>query len=408
MLKKMRRRFIAAAMAAFAAVILTLLCVINLWNRSDIVRQQDETLQRIADMETNTLRPQQKDLLPLPGGDRYSLEVQYMLRFFSVACTGDGHIYSVNQDFIASISRQDAERYTAAVLAKGHQRGYYNGYRYLKTTYGDGGYRLVFLNAEREIQSMNDLLMLTIGIAFGCLLVVFLLVLLFSRHAIAPYQKNLEAQKQFITNASHELKTPLTAIATSADVLEMELTDNEWVQNIQRQSAKLSRLISDLVTLSRLNEENPFPDKAQFSLSDVVWEAAEPFASLSRARGKLYSQQIGDDITASGDRHAVQQMVSILLDNAVKYCSEGGDISLLLTRQGNRSLLEISNSCQLPAGTDISRLFDRFYRADASRSGKISGSGIGLAIARATVEAHGGSIQVQQNGNRITFRVRLP
>lgn len=407
MLKKMRKRFIAAAMAAFAAVILTLLCVINLWNRSDITRQQDETLQRIANMEANTFRPQQTDLPPLPGGERYSQEVQYMLRFFSVTCTGDGHIRSVNQDFIASISRQDAELYTAAVLAKGHQRGYYNGYRYLKTGFGDG-YRLVFLNAERELQSMNDLLMLTIGIAFGCLLLVFLLVVLFSRHAIAPYQRNLETQKQFITNAGHELKTPLTAIATSADVLAMEQDNNEWVQNIQRQSARLSRLISDLVTLSRLNEENPFPDKTQFSLSDVVWEAAEPFPSLSRARGKTYSQQIADDITVSGDRQAVQQMVSILLDNAVKYCSEGGDISLLLTRQGNRSLLEISNSCTLPEGTDISRLFDRFYRADPSRSAKISGSGIGLAIARATVEAHGGSIQVQQSGNRITFRVRLP
>lgn len=406
MLKKMRRRFIGAAMAAFAAVILTLLCIINLWNRSTVTRQLDDTLQRLSEMELSALRPQQKDLPPLMGGDRFSPEVQYMLRFFSVTCGSDGRIRSINQDFIASISQQDAARYAAAVLAQGQEKGYYNGYRYLMTQFGDG-VRMVFLNAERELQSMRSLLILTAAIACGCLLVVFLLVLLFSSHAIAPYLKNLEAQKQFITNASHELKTPLTAITTSADVLAMEQGENEWVQNIQRQSARLSRLISDLVTLSRLNEENPFPEKTAFSLSDAVWEAAEPFASLSRAGGKQYIQQIADDITVSGDRRAVQQMVSILLDNAVKYCPPGGDITLLLFRHGGKAVLEVSNRCQLPEGTDISRLFERFYRADAARSGKISGSGIGLAIARATAEAHGGSIQVCQADSRITFRVRF-
>ena len=139
------------------------------------------------------------------------------------------------------------------------------------------GKTVIFLNSERELQAVRSLLLLTIAIACGCLLGVFALVLLFSRRAIVPYLRNLSVQKQFITNAGHELKTPLTAISTSADVLAMEYPGDEWAENIQAQSARLARLIEDLVTLSRLDEENSFPEKTEFSLSDAVWEITEPF-----------------------------------------------------------------------------------------------------------------------------------
>lgn len=407
MLKKMRWRFIGSAMAAFAAVVLSLLCVVNLWNYFSMTRQQDATLDRLLEVDSGAREaPEGKNMPPFSSMDRFSPEVPYMIRFFSVGLDGPGNVERFNQDYIASVSEEEAEGYAETVLARGKDRGYEGGYRYLVSQEGEKTTAL-FLNSERELQTMKTLLWITLAIAGGSLAVVFLLVVLFSRRAIAPYLKNMEAQKQFITNASHELKTPLTAIATSADVLAMEYVEDEWVQNIQSQAGKLSKLITNLVTLSRLDEENPFPTKGEFSLSEVLWELCEPFAPLAKAKGRHFTQEIDNDLNAVGDRTAIQQLFSILLDNALKYSPEGGKISLTARKNGKKAEVAVSNAVDTAENRDLGRLFDRFYRADESHSGAVSGTGIGLSIAKATVQAHGGKISVRQTGNIISFQVVL-
>ena len=382
MLKQMRWRFIGAAMAAFTAVVLTLLCFVNLWNYHSMTDQQDEALSHLLEVEDQqTPFPHEKDAPPFDDWAHFSPEVQYSLRFFSV-------------------------HYADAALAHQKAQGYESGYRYLVHT-TDQETVVLFLNSERELQRMHSLLWITLVIAGVCLVVVFALVVLLSRRAILPYLTNMEAQKQFITNASHELKTPLTAIATSADVLAMEHSDDEWVRNIQAQAARLAKLITNLVTLSRLDEENPFPARASFSLSDALWEISEPFVSLSQAKGKTYTQQIADGLTLVGDRTAIQQMVSILLDNALKYSPDGGRIALTARRSGKRTELTVSNTVDTDQPTDTDRLFDRFYRADESHSHAVSGTGIGLSIAKATVEAHGGKIFARQAAHQLVFHVVL-
>ena len=407
MLKKMRWRFIGAAMAAFTAVVLTLLCFVNLWNYHSVTNQQDEALTRLMEMEDQQLSFSPSHGTP-PFGDwaHFSPEVQYSLRFFSVHYDTSGTVLRVNQDYIASVSESDAEAYADAVLESGKAQGYESGYRYLVSTTEDKTV-VLFLNSEREIQTMRSLLWITLAIAAVCLVVVFGLVVLFSRRAITPYLKNMEAQKQFITNASHELKTPLTAIATSADVLAMEHDGDEWVHNIQMQTGRLSKLITNLVTLSRLDEEDPFPVRTEFSLSDALWEISEPFVSLAQAKGKTYTQDIADGLTVTGDRTAIQQMVSILLDNALKYSPDSGSISLTARRSGKRTEIAVSNTVEGTQFMDAARLFDRFYRADESHSNTVSGTGIGLSIAKATADAHGGKISAKQTGNTITFQVTL-
>lgn len=404
MLKKMRWRFIGAAMAAFFAVVLTLLCFVNIWNYQSVARQQDETLQLLLDvaywpteLSGGAMKP------PFDKMEKFSPEVPYMIRFFAVHYDLSGELRWMNQNYIASISQTQAERYAEHVCAQGRTRGYYNSYRYLvaKTQLGT---TVLFLNSEKELNTVRSLLWITLAIAVGCLAVVFVLVLLFSRRAIAPYMRNLAAQKQFITNASHELKTPLTAISTSADVLAMEHPEDEWVQSIQTQTARLSRLITNLVTLSRLDEENPFPVRAEFSLSDALWELTEPFAGLAQARGKRFTQEIADGLQFLGDRTAIQQMVSILLDNALKYSDEGGEIALRAGRSGKRIQIEVRNSLSDAPDGDASRLFERFYRAQNTRA---AGTGIGLSIAKATAERSGGSISAECRAGEITFRVRL-
>lgn len=407
MLKKMRWRFIGAAMAAFTAVVLTLLCFVNLWNYHSVTSQQDEALTRLIEIEDQQMPfSSRRGALPFDDWSHFSPEVQYSLRFFSVHYDTNGIVSRVNQDYIASISESDAETYADAVLESGKAHGYESGYRYLVSTTEDETV-VLFLNSEREIQTMRSLLWITLAIAAACLVVVFGLVVLFSQRAITPYLKNMEAQKQFITNASHELKTPLTAISTSADVLAMEHDGDEWVHNIQVQSGRLSKLITSLVALSRLDEENPFPVRTEFSLSDALWEISEPFGSLAQAKGKAYTQDIADGLTVTGDRTAIQQMFSILLDNALKYSPDGGSISLTTQRSGKRAEVTVSNTVDTAQSIDTTRLFDRFYRADESHSGAVSGTGIGLSIVKATVEAHGGTISVRQEGCVMMLTARL-
>jgi two-component system sensor histidine kinase CiaH len=407
MLKKMRWRFIGAAMAAFTAVVLTLLCFVNLWNYHSVTSQQDEALTRLMEIEDQQMPfSSRRGALPFDDWSHFSPEVQYSLRFFSVHYDTNGIVSRVNQDYIASISESDAETYADAVLESGKAHGYESGYRYLVSTTEDETV-VLFLNSEREIQTMRSLLWITLAIAAVCLAVVFGLVVLFSQRAITPYLKNMEAQKQFITNAGHELKTPLTAISTSADVLAMEHDGDEWVHNIQVQSGRLSKLITSLVALSRLDEENPFPVRTEFSLSDALWEISEPFGSLAQAKGKAYTQDIADGLTVTGDRTAIQQMFSILLDNALKYSPDGGSISLTTQRSGKRAEVTVSNTVDTAQSIDTTRLFDRFYRADESHSGAVSGTGIGLSIVKATVEAHGGTISVRQEGCVMMLTARL-
>ena len=285
MLKKMRWRFIGAAMTAFAAVILTLLGCVNIWNYWNVTTQLDNTLAvlyEIGGSEFNLMF--QKGAPPHGSGFPFSGEAPYMIRFFSVHYGENGQLLDINQDYIASVSQEEALSFAGHVLEGGKEHGFHESYRYLMKT-SDGETTVIFLNAERELHAIRDLLVNTLLIAAVCLAIVFLLVLLLAKRAVAPYMRNLEMQKQFITNASHELKTPLTAISTSADVLAIEHGDDEWIQNIQRQSGKLSKLITNLITLSRLDEERPALKKSEFSLSDALWETADSFMPLIQAKG---------------------------------------------------------------------------------------------------------------------------
>ena len=163
-----------------------------------------------------------------------------------------------------------------------------------------------------------------------------------------------------------------------------------------------------MVALSRLDEDTPFPAKARFSVSEAAWEAAEPFAVLAKAKEKNYSQSIEENLTLYGDKDAIQRMISILLDNAVRYSDDGGGIQMRIYRRRGKVCIEVSNTCDLPGVSDLDRVFDRFYRLDESRSAETGGTGIGLSMVRAIAETHGGRATVESaDGKEICFRVVL-
>lgn len=394
MLKKMQRRFILAVMLVFAAVMLLLIVGINLLNGYQMKLSQDKKMDSILEYDEMSRRLPKAERppihdMPWAGGE----DAEFTTRFFIVHCDPAGYVTVFGNEYISSIDAEAAQQYTTAVLAAGHQKGSYMGYRYLVKE-DEEELVLVFLNVEDASSFQRSLLLVSMLIGMGSLGIVFVLVLLLANLAAGPYKRALERQKRFITDASHELKTPITSIATSADIIAMEHEEDEWVRNIQKQTVRLTKLVNELVTLSRLDEEVPYPEKAEFSLSEAAWEIAEPFSALAEQKGKHFFIDIEEDITFYGEKEGIQQLLSILLDNAVRYSDEAGRIRLKIYRRRGKVVIESYNTWEYQENMELEHLFDRFYRPDESRSVHTGGSGIGLSIAQMITAAHGGRISV--------------
>ena len=216
-----------------------------------------------------------------------------------------------------------------------------------------------------------------------------------------------EQQKQFITDASHELKTPITVIATSLKVLEMETGKQKWIDKAQAQTEKLTELVNSMVTLSRMDEEESPLRMEEFNVSDAVEETAGSFSDFALSHGHEMRINVEPGIKYRGDEYAVRQLVSILLDNAVKYAADATPISVELCRVRKGVVLRAENTCVSPENIDTEKLFDRFYRADPSRSESGAGFGIGLSIARSIAEGHKGHISAEIIGDKIVFEAEL-
>lgn len=399
MLKKLRRRFVLSALVAVSAVLAVLIFGINMWNYIVTIDRTDNTMLMLSQHDGQTPRDDRGK--PFGG----SPEMRYMMRYFTVNISANGTISSLNVDFVKSVTKEQAEDYARRVFASGREKGSIGEYRFLVQS-TDSGSSLVFLNISQEQGFMRTLLVVSCGVGFICLAAVGVLVAIFSKRVTEPFVRNIEQQKRFITDAGHELKTPITAISASADVLDMEIPGNEWVENIRRQSERLSGLVNELVMLSRLSEEQPFRECTEFSLSDTAWEIAEAFAMTARAAGKTLEQDIDDNVSIVGNMGAFQKLTSILLDNALKYSDSGSAIKLRLKHSGRHTELSVENKCTGIDSGELPHFFERFYRSDRSRSSP--GSGLGLAAAKEIAEAHGGRISARTaDGDRVIFKVTV-
>lgn len=213
-----------------------------------------------------------------------------------------------------------------------------------------------------------------------------------SARIVKPFSDNYEKQKRFITDAGHELKTPLTIIEADTEVLEMDFGENEWLQDIQGQTKRLADLTNALVMLSRMEEGANSDIKIEFPLSDMAEEVCHTFQAPAKVQEKGLTCTIEPMISMKGDEKAIRGIVTILLDNAVKYTNEHGHITVNLEKKKNRIYLSVFNTTEFISKEQICHLFDRFYRTDVSRNSQTGGYGLGLSIATATVESHRGKI----------------
>ena len=429
MIGKLRKKFIAAAIVAVILVLLVLIGAINVLNYRSLVAEADGTLQLLAEnrgsfprqMFREQDRPAEQNMpsdMQLPpdggaggafafrGGNR---ELAYQTRYFSALFAADGSLARVNLDNLASLTEDEASSLAESVYASGRSGGFSGDYRFCCTLV-DGESLLLFLNCERELSTFRSFLYASAGISLAGTLAVFLLLLLLSGRIVRPIAESYEKQKRFITDAGHELKTPITIIRADADVLSSELDgENEWISDIRRQTQRLAELTEDLVFLSRMEEEKPSLKMQELPLSELVEETAQSFQALALSKGKVFRAAVAPELSVSGDEKALAKLVSILLDNAMKYSAEGGTVELRLEQAGKNARLVVKNSTPPMEKGNADRLFERFAREDRSRNSESGGFGLGLAIAKAVTEAHGGKIRAEsEDGASLTVTAELP
>ncbi|MBR4425911.1 MAG: HAMP domain-containing histidine kinase [Oscillospiraceae bacterium] len=405
MLRRLRWKFIGTAMLAVLIVLTLLVSGINLAYRSISIDGLDHMLDMIA---ANQGRIPENVPGTAPWGFRMTPETPFETRFFLVRRMAGGEDVAVQTDYIASVSAEDAETYLRQALAAGQTRGFVAQYRFLRVQEADGTV-FVFLDSSRQLQAFRTLLLISSLITCAALCLTFFLVWLLSSRVIRPTLRSIESQKRFITDASHEIKTPLTVISSYADVMCMEDEQNEWARGIQKESHRLAQLVADLVLLSRWDEEEPIRETRRFDLSRAIWDTVTPYKHLAEAGGMRFSVQIAEGLQLEGDEGAIQTALSTLLENAVKYSLPDSEIHLTAEKLKRSVSIQVSNACALPEDLELERLFDRFYRADPSRSRDSGGAGVGLSIARAILEAHGGKIAASREaGDRVLFRITLP
>ena len=256
-----------------------------------------------------------------------------------------------------------------------------------------GQTRVIFLDCHNRINAFWTFVSISITIGLAGYILLSVLLILLSRRVIRPLVESDERQKRFVTDAGHELKTPLTIINAHAELLEMELGEHEALNEIRNQSQRLAELTNELVSLARMEENTPHVLKIDFPFSDVVLDTVEKFRSVAATGGQTLSVDITPMLSLNGDSRAIERLISVLLENALKYTPRGGEIQVSLKKKRTSLILTVTNpSPHRPHTKELEHLFDRFYRPDTSRTSTTGGYGIGLSIAKAIVLAHGGKI----------------
>ncbi|RAQ30038.1 two-component sensor histidine kinase [Hydrogeniiclostridium mannosilyticum] len=396
MIRKLRIKLILASMLSLLLVLTIIFGAVGILNYKKILADADSILSILQENDGSfpmNDHPKNDTVfsdIPPREEHRFSAELPYESRYFSVFLLADGTVISVNTGKIAAVDTSTAIEYAQSVIKSGDEQGFVKDYRYTVYT-ADNEMHVIFLDYGREMSSFRTFLFTGAGVSLVGLLAVMLLLIFFSGRIVKPFSENYEKQKQFITDAGHELKTPLTIIDADAEVLEMDMGKNEWLSDIQVQTKRLAQLTNSLIQLSRM-EEQPQVEKIEFPLSDVVEETVETFQALAKTQNKNLSGRIQPMLSMNGDEKAIRQLVTILMDNAVKYSDDGGRIELTLEKQNNSIQLSVFNTANYISKENLPHYFDRFYRADPSRNSKTGGYGLGLPIASAIVAAHRGKI----------------
>lgn len=432
MLQKVRMHFILVAMAALVAVLALLEVFFYFTAESSIATRYDTIIEYIYDnggvltgivdnRNSNTTRNEFGSLMSgvFGFGDQLlSPELQYQTRYFTADLDENGNVTAYNLSNIASVTVDEVSEFAQETFGEGNSNGFYDSdsasFTYKIFDNGNDSYTLIAIDTTSASWLIREISMYILLWGFIIILIFTLIVIFFSKQAIAPMAANIEKQKQFVTNASHELKTPVAIISANTELMEALSGKNEWTESNMRQVQRLSSLINDLVILARVDERQNIAFE-RINFSPIAEDTAAGFKSIAESQSKNYNVTVEPNVTCYGEERALREILSILTDNAVKYCDDGGNVSVSLaprypklvnTTKVTGARLVISNTFTGGTKADVNKFFDRFYRSEESHNNKEkSGFGIGLSMAKELIERLGGKVTVALKDNTITFTV---
>lgn len=411
MIKRLRKKFIIVTTCSVLAVLVLTVGIINIVNYANVVKNADQIVTLLKDgggtFDGGLMQPvappdEDFDNRPLRP---VSPETPFETRYFTVVLDSGGEVQAVNTDHVVSVDQTQAADRARAIFNKKKRAGFIGNYRYGAKSVGESDTMYVFVDCTKELTSFKTFMLVSFAVGLSAFVAVFLLVFFLSGKVMKPIAESYAKQKRFITDASHEIKTPLTVIGADAEILEMQGTANEWTESIKDQVKRLTSLTEKLVFLARMDEENQALKTTDFSLSDAVEETVKLFYAIAVTKGLTLESEIQKNVSYCGDETLIRQLVSLLTDNALKY-SDGGRVRVRLKTAGNKIQLVVSNFANELNG-DLGILFERFYRNDRSRNSETGGHGIGLSVAKAIVEAHKGKIAARGENGTVSFTVTL-
>ena len=412
MIKTLQRKFIVTAMTAISVLLLLLLGTINILNIYYVGNQVDKKLEMISQNEGNP------DNIPMAPGEMpprgpYGMKNDYdtfmSSNFFVVRFDRNGDIVYSDVSRISSVSEEEAKELAEKVYTQNDLSGKIDSFEYMVRDSRMGfGKVVVFLDTSGDIYSYIRVLFLSAAIGIACWLFMLLFVILLSKQAIRPIAESIEKQKQFVTNAGHEIKTPIAIIQSNTEAMELYNGENKWSKNIKEQTVRLNELMKNLLTLARMDESSTNLIQSDFSLSQLLADHIECFRETLELRRITLQTSIQPMISFRANQEHITQLISALMDNTVKYTNEGGNVFVSLEVNDKRIKLQFKNTCQQLPPVPPDKLFDRFYRADEARTQKNGGYGIGLSVAQSITETYKGRISAEyENGNTIVFTIRF-
>ena len=410
MIRTLQKKFTVTAMIAVTVLLVLLLGGINLFNALSVSRDSEQLLDLLAAQED--FGPAPREDFPRDredglfrrspdAGDRLSALT------FSVRFDGEDNFVGADLSRIADLSEEEAVALARQALEGGRDSGKIGSLRY-RIVQPAAEYRtVVFLDLSRQAHELLRVAALSGLGGLAAWIAMLILVRFLSRLAIRPVAENMERQRRFVTDAGHELKTPLAIIRANTEAMELMGGETKYSRNIKDQVTRLTDLTANLLTLARFDEGGASADRAELDLAALLRELWDSFQAPMELKGLQSSLSLPESLRLTASPGQLRQLGSILLDNAVKYCPEGGSVFLHLARGEKRTVLRLSNTVAEKV-EDPQRLFDRFYRADSSRSRETGGTGIGLSAAQAIVQAHKGTIRAAYEDDQIVFTVSLP
>ena len=412
MIYRLQRKFILISAISVFMVVTLIFGVMLMLNVSSMNRNMDMLADRVSEgggrfpgsfgemMPPDKMPPRNEQ-----NFDFITPETPFATRHFTVFFDNNGEVSRTNTESIYAIDENMAIEYAEKAVDDGDERGWISNYRY-KVFFTEIGYGVVFVDGSMNRTALMQSTTISAIVLLVCATLVLILIFSLSKKAVKPIAESYEKQKQFITDANHELKTPLTLILTNLDIAEAEFGKNEWLDDIRSEGHRMAELVNQLVALSRMDEENHPLSVSEVSFGELVADTVSEFDPLAKDRGKVLASSVDKEIACFGDEGLLHRLVCILMDNAIKYCDQDGEISVTL-RGGRHVVLMIENTYSAVDEIELHRLFDRFYRADKARK-FTGGYGIGLSMAKAIVEKHKGEITAyKRDCAHIGFKVIL-